>query len=96
MMGSPLGASGGLARAGPSWSSIAFEVRSLLLPGVQDPSKSVLLHLACASHKCSSDCNSATRVCGCGSNTRVWRAGKQHHERGVSEVVHRLCKQVVN
>jgi hypothetical protein len=30
--------------AGSSWSSIAFEVRSLLLPGVQDPSKSVLLH----------------------------------------------------
>jgi hypothetical protein len=30
--------------AGPSWSSIALEVSSLLLPGVQDPSKSVLLH----------------------------------------------------
>jgi hypothetical protein len=30
--------------AGPSWSSIALKVRSLLLPGVQDPSKSVLLH----------------------------------------------------
>jgi hypothetical protein len=31
--------------AGPSWSSIALKVRSLLLPGVQDPSKSVLLQV---------------------------------------------------
>jgi hypothetical protein len=31
--------------AGPSWSSYAFKVRSVLLPGSQDPFKSVLLHL---------------------------------------------------
>jgi hypothetical protein len=31
--------------AGPSWSSFALKVRSLLLPGLQDPSKSVLLQL---------------------------------------------------
>jgi hypothetical protein len=31
-------------RAGPSWSSIALKVRSLLLPGFQDPYKSVLFH----------------------------------------------------
>jgi hypothetical protein len=30
--------------AGPSWSSFALKVRSLLLPGFQDPYKSVLLH----------------------------------------------------
>jgi hypothetical protein len=30
--------------AGPSWSSFALKVRSLLLPGLQDPYKSVLLH----------------------------------------------------
>jgi hypothetical protein len=30
--------------AGPSWSSIALKVRSLLLPGFQDPYKFVLLH----------------------------------------------------
>jgi hypothetical protein len=36
--------------AGPSWSSIALKVRSLLLPGVQDPSKSVLLQVVCAQH----------------------------------------------
>jgi hypothetical protein len=30
--------------AGPSWSSFALKVRSLLLPGFQDPFKSVLLH----------------------------------------------------
>jgi hypothetical protein len=29
--------------AGPSWSSFALKVRSLLLPGFQDPYKSVLL-----------------------------------------------------
>jgi hypothetical protein len=31
--------------AGPSWSSYAFKVRSVLIPGSQDPSKSVLLHV---------------------------------------------------
>jgi hypothetical protein len=31
--------------AGPSWSSYAFKVRSVLLPGSQDPSKSVLLKI---------------------------------------------------
>jgi hypothetical protein len=30
--------------AGPPWSSYAFKVRSVRLPGSQDPSKSVLLH----------------------------------------------------
>jgi hypothetical protein len=30
--------------AGPSWFSFALKVRSLLLPGFQGPSKSVLLH----------------------------------------------------
>jgi hypothetical protein len=38
--------------AGPSWSSIAFEVHSLLLPGVQDPSKSVLLHVCMQGLQC--------------------------------------------
>jgi hypothetical protein len=37
--------------AGPSWSSIALQVRSLLLTGVQDMSKSVLLH-RCARYRC--------------------------------------------
>jgi hypothetical protein len=31
--------------AGPSWSSFAWKVRSLLLPGFQNPYKSVLLHV---------------------------------------------------
>jgi hypothetical protein len=30
--------------AGPSWSSFALKVRSLLLPGFQDPYKSVLFN----------------------------------------------------
>jgi hypothetical protein len=38
--------------AGPSWSSIALKVRSLLLPGFQDPCKSVLLH-PCRASRCS-------------------------------------------
>jgi hypothetical protein len=36
-------------RVGPSWSSFALKVRSLLLPGFQDPYKSVLLHKTCSS-----------------------------------------------
>jgi hypothetical protein len=36
--------------AGPSWYSFALKVRSLLLPGFQDPYKSVLLQMCQSCH----------------------------------------------
>jgi hypothetical protein len=59
--------------AGPSWSSFALKVRSLLLPGLQDPYKSVLLHSDkdCRTRTSARQCE-ISRHCPAEYSTYVW------------------------